>query len=126
MRGEQKRRARLILGESSFVERLLPPDETLLESNPEKCSCVSESAPEGDLKYSCSRVIDGLNRYRELADRARGLSPARRIEFARRSALPRPSSADRQSYLIALATAAGSIRLQQQQQRRSRACVLRA
>lgn len=28
---------------------------------------MSERASEEDLKYSCSRVIDGLNRYRELA-----------------------------------------------------------
>lgn len=36
-RGEKasgNRSCRLILGQSSFVERLLPPDETLLESNP--------------------------------------------------------------------------------------------
>lgn len=33
-RRERESSCRLILGESSFVERLLPPDETLLESNP--------------------------------------------------------------------------------------------
>lgn len=32
--GNRAAAAALILGESSFVERLLPPGETLLESNP--------------------------------------------------------------------------------------------
>jgi len=56
---------RLIHGESSFVGRLLPPDERRYSRVIRETQLCEWERRKG-LKYSCSRVIDGLKRYRDL------------------------------------------------------------
>lgn len=48
--------------------------ETLVESNPRNAAAVRMEASNGDPKCSCSHVIDGLERCRELSRESRDSS----------------------------------------------------